>query len=294
MAPITDDTGTWLGELRVSGVQGDAALARLQADAAMLASLTVLEGEVENLAEALAETEDQLLALYELNKADSARLDIDRLLHRLVQQAVRLVKAHAAFVVLATPAKVVRSPGLAVPEPCLIELFERVRQTGSEILLCSTELSIGSMNGKGNLFVIPLPLRERREIVAAFGLWLNRPASALSPDLKLVRSIAEQAGSQLEIALLHEQLVAQARLQTEMELAHTVQLGLLPQQSPTIAGLDVYGALRPAFQVGGDFFDYIISDETTGQPFTFVVGDVSGKGLSAALLMAMTRTNLRN
>lgn len=294
MAPIIDDTGAWLGELRVSGVKGDAALARLQADAALLASLTILEGEVESLADALAETEDQLLALCELNEPDSDRLDIDRLLYRLVKQAMRLVKADAAFVVLTTPLKVVCSPGLTIPEPYLIALFERVRRVGSELLLSSAEFSFSPTNGTGNLFVAPLPLRERREIVAVLGLWLNRPASDLSPDLKLARSITEQAGAQLEIALLHEQLVAQARLQTEMELARRVQLGLLPQRSPTIAGLDIYGALRPALQVGGDFFDYIAPSGVTSRPFTFVVGDVSGKGLSAALLMAMTRTNLRS
>lgn len=294
MAPIIDDTGDWLGELRVSGVQGDAALARLQADAALLASLTILEGEVENLADALAETEDQLLALYELNKSNADQLDIDRLLHRLVEQAMRLVKADAAFVVLTAPAKVICSPGLTVPEPCLIALFERVRQAGSELLLSGAELSSSPWHDKGNLFVVPLLLRERREIVAAFGLWLNRPASDLSPDLKLARSITEQAGVQLEIALSHAQLVAQARLHTEIELARRVQLGLLPQRSPLIAGLDIYGALRSALQVGGDFFDYIVPGGAASQPFTFVVGDVSGKGLPAALLMAMTRIDLRS
>ncbi|MCL6511268.1 MAG: PP2C family protein-serine/threonine phosphatase [Anaerolineae bacterium] len=294
MAPIVDDAGNRLGELWVDGVQGDAVLARLQADAALLASLTTLEDEVESLADALAETEDQLLALYELNKVDSGRLDIDRLLHGLVQQAMRLVKADAAFVVLTTPSRIVRSPGLTTPDPCLIQLFERVRKAGSEILLRDTALAFGRTNGKGNVFIVPLPLRERCEIIAALGLWLDRPASTLSPALKLARSIAEQAGAQLEIVLLHEQLVAQARLQTEMELARMVQVSLLPQRSPVVRGLDIYGTLQPALHVGGDFFDYIVPDDANGRPFTFVVGDVSGKGLPAALLMAMTRTNLRS
>ena len=56
---------------------------------------------------------------------------------------------------------------------------------------------------------------------------------------------------------------------------------------------DIHGVCRPALQVGGDFYDYFVSAKTIGRPFTFAVGDVSGKGLSAALLMAMTRTNLR-
>lgn len=260
--------------------------------AELLASLATLEGEVESLAEALAETEDQLLALYELNKADPGRLDIDRLLQRLVRQAMRLVKAGAAFAVL-SPARVACSSPPLAPEQSLIELFERVQAAGGELLLRGADLPFGAPDGEGNLFIAPLPFHERPEIVAVLGLWLNRPAAALSPDLKLARSIAEQAGAQLEIALLHEQLVAQARLQAEMDLARAVQLDLLPRRSPAVAGLDVYGVSQPALQVGGDFFDYFVSSRAAGRPFTFAVGDVSGKGLSAALLMAMTRTNLR-
>ena len=63
----------------------------------------------------MAETEDQLLALYELTKADPGQLDIDRLLNNLVRQAVRLVKADGAFAVF-TPSCVVRSPALLAPD----------------------------------------------------------------------------------------------------------------------------------------------------------------------------------
>ena len=292
VAPVPGEAGALQGELRVTGVQGTAAQARLEADAALLASLATLDGEVDSLADALAETEDQLLALYELTKADPGRLDIDRLLNNLVRQAVRLVKADAAFAVLA-PSRVVRSPALLAPDHTLLEIFERVRASGGEMLLSAADLSLSGPSSEANLFVVPLPFRERPNVVAALGLWLNLPAAALSPTLKLARSIAEQAGAQLEIALLHEQLVAQARLQAEMELARQVQLDLLPHRSPDIAGLDIHGVSRPALQVGGDFYDYFVSAKTIGRPFTFAVGDVSGKGLSAALLMAMTRTNLR-
>ena len=161
------------------------------------------------------------------------------------------------------------------------------------MLLSAADLSLSGPSSEANLFVVPLPFREQPNVMAALGLWLNLPAAALSPTLKLARSIAEQAGAQLEIAVLHEQLVAQARLQAEMELARQVQLDLLPHRTPSVAGLDIHGVSRPALQVGGDFYDYFVSAKTIGRPFTFAVGDVSGKGLSAALLMAMTRTNLR-
>lgn len=76
-----------------------------------------------------------------------------------------------------------------------------------------------------------------------------------------------------------------------MALARRVQMHLLPQRPPAVTGLDVYARTLPALEVGGDFYDLL---NTPGGPYAFVVGDVSGKGISAALIMAMTRTVLRS
>jgi sigma-B regulation protein RsbU (phosphoserine phosphatase) len=76
-----------------------------------------------------------------------------------------------------------------------------------------------------------------------------------------------------------------------MQLAQSVQLNLLPQRPPGVMGLDLWAASHPASTVGGDFYDFILRPD---QSLTFTVGDVSGKGMPAALLMAMTRTVIRN
>jgi sigma-B regulation protein RsbU (phosphoserine phosphatase) len=85
------------------------------------------------------------------------------------------------------------------------------------------------------------------------------------------------------------ELVVQARLKTEMDMAAKIQLQLLPQQFPHINGLDIYAHSYPAEQVGGDFYDFSAYKD---RPFVFAIGDVSGKGLPAALFMTMTRTVL--
>jgi sigma-B regulation protein RsbU (phosphoserine phosphatase) len=115
-----------------------------------------------------------------------------------------------------------------------------------------------------------------------------------SPEIKLAHAIAEQAGSQIENVLLHEETVAQARLETEMVLARSVQKRLLPNRAPSVPGLVLHGRTVPALQVGGDFYDFITTPAQGTRLCTFAVGDVSGKGLSAALVMAMTRTVLRS
>lgn len=81
-----------------------------------------------------------------------------------------------------------------------------------------------------------------------------------------------------------------ARLKNEMTLARRVQFSLQPKMPPSVPGLDLWGVSQPAYHVGGDFFDFVARP---GQPFTFFIGDVSGMGLPAALLMTMTRAILK-
>ncbi|MDV7391051.1 PP2C family protein-serine/threonine phosphatase, partial [Arthrospira platensis SPKY1] len=139
-----------------------------------------------------------------------------------------------------------------------------------------------------NLLLFPLHIRGVRR--AALGL-LNKVGSEfLTPDEKLVEAISQHVAARIENLLLYNQMLDQTRLQTEMELAQRVQSNLLPRQVPQISGLDLWATSRPAHQVGGDFYDFL---DRPGRPFAFAVGDISGKGLPAALLMAMTRMVIR-
>lgn len=299
-AIVYSPDGDAVGEVRVAGLVGHVAQSRLEADAMLLTSLSGMEEEVDGLAEALGDSQDQLLALYELTRAGSSSLDIDKLLRALVRQAARLVKADAAFAVL-IPSQVMQYPAPFAGDDQLLALFERVVANGGELLLNARDLDGIAALDSGSVFLAPLPQRDRPGIVAALGLWLDRPAAELSPDLKLARSIAEQAGAQLEIALMHQELLSQVRLQAEMELARQVQMGLLPRRAPNVEGISAFGESRPALRVGGDFYDFYPASSASADksvpaarlPMTFAVGDISGKGMPAALLMAMTRTTLR-
>jgi serine phosphatase RsbU (regulator of sigma subunit) len=76
----------------------------------------------------------------------------------------------------------------------------------------------------------------------------------------------------------------------DVELAAQVQRMFLPSGTPTIAGLEIAGMMRPFRSVGGDYYDYMPIDANTIQ---IVIGDVSGKGVSAALLMSATAAAMR-
>jgi sigma-B regulation protein RsbU (phosphoserine phosphatase) len=138
--------------------------------------------------------------------------------------------------------------------------------------------------------VLVAPMELRGEQTAALGV-LNRPGRPFaSPDLKLVRTLADQAAARIENVLLHAEAVERARFDAEMQLAQRVQMRLQPTSTPAVQGLQAWARSRPALEVGGDFFDLILRPDGS---FVMVVGDVSGKGMPSALLMAMTRTVLR-
>lgn len=113
-------------------------------------------------------------------------------------------------------------------------------------------------------------------------------------DLQLLSAVAAQTGLALENAHLTESIrkeVAQReRLDRELEIARDVQQRLFPQKLPQVNGLDFSGYCRPAQGVGGDYYDFI--HLATGS-LGIAVGDVSGKGIAAALMMASLQASLR-
>lgn len=92
---------------------------------------------------------------------------------------------------------------------------------------------------------------------------------------------------------LTEATAIKERMQSELRIAHDIQMGIIPKIFPPFPDrteFDIYGILEPAREVGGDFYDFFFMDD---ERFCFVAGDVSGKGVPASLLMAITRTMIR-
>jgi len=91
-------------------------------------------------------------------------------------------------------------------------------------------------------------------------------------------------------SIVHTLVREHDKQKRELEIARDVQERLFPQDYPAVAGLQYAGACRPAFEVGGDYYDFIRFSETD---LGIAIGDVSGKGISASLLMATLRAYLR-
>jgi len=110
-------------------------------------------------------------------------------------------------------------------------------------------------------------------------------------DRELVRAAAQQAAVAIDYTKLIGRVAEQEAMKRELDIARDVQAGLLPQKRPSIAGLDYDGTCRMAREVGGDYFDFL--DLGEGR-LGLALGDISGKGVSAALLMASLQAFLRS
>lgn len=134
-----------------------------------------------------------------------------------------------------------------------------------------------------SIMCVPL-LNRRQEAFAVIQLnSLDGLATFTQDDLGMLASLGGQIGLAIENARLHGELVAQRDLQRELDFAMQVQLGFLPSQPPDVPHFEFFDHYEAAQRVGGDYFDYVQLPEGR---IAVTVGDVAGKGVPAALLMA--------
>jgi serine phosphatase RsbU (regulator of sigma subunit) len=140
-------------------------------------------------------------------------------------------------------------------------------------------------------FVIA-PIRGFESAEPIGGIYLSRRwrPNAVDSLLPAVQSLAAQISSALEGARAYAQTLAHQRVEQELALAWRIQASFLPHELPHIPGWQLAATLKPAREASGDFYDVI---PLPNGRFGILVADVSGKGMGAALYMALSRTLLR-
>jgi sigma-B regulation protein RsbU (phosphoserine phosphatase) len=140
-----------------------------------------------------------------------------------------------------------------------------------------------------------LPLSVKEKLLGIISLGEKRSEAPYSgTDLRLLKSVAVQTGLALANAQLTSAMALEvarsAKMSREVEIAREVQERLFPQRMPNVPGLDCCGRCRTALGVGGDYYDFLaLPDGRLG----VALGDVSGKGIAAALTMASLQASLR-
>jgi sigma-B regulation protein RsbU (phosphoserine phosphatase) len=138
--------------------------------------------------------------------------------------------------------------------------------------------------------VLVLPLRTAEgNVIGAFQA-LNKPGGFSESDVALLGLAGSYSAAAIETQMLRKEAEKTRMFLHELEIARDVQAGLLPQQPPRIESLDCAAFCRPAKFVGGDYYDFI---QTPNGALAFTLGDVSGKGIPAAVLMASIHASLR-
>jgi sigma-B regulation protein RsbU (phosphoserine phosphatase) len=244
-------------------------------------------------------------------------VDTERLLNELHQHVVSIVDARQ---VLETVANRVSE---ALHVPCVAALVPvNGHFIAAHSIGCSAQavlpgdgviakhLSLGTQNISLLRAIVPehelaelhrlstellLPLAKQNRLLGILSLGPKQSEEPYSPaDLRLLESVAVHTGLALENSRLTsafaEEAAQRERIHREIEIAREVQERLLPRDCPHVTGLDYAGHCRPALTIGGDYYDYI---QTPSGEMGFALGDIAGKGVPAALLMASLQASLR-
>jgi serine phosphatase RsbU (regulator of sigma subunit) len=118
---------------------------------------------------------------------------------------------------------------------------------------------------------------------------LQRAASFGEEDLRILTALANVAAAKIENVRLLEESLEKRRMEEDMRMAAEIQNGLLPESAPHVPGYGLVGSNRPCRTVGGDYYDFTFEEGR----LLLALGDVSGKGTGAALLMTVLRAAVR-
>ena len=188
------------------------------------------------------------------------------------------------------------SLGVVVPED---ELFAALKALTLELALIGAIgfillfLVIVFISGK---MTRPISaLADKTVEIAKGNLDIDLPVSKSNDEIGDLTTSFENMRSALKeyIVDLKETTAIKERIESELKIAHTIQMSFLPKHFPPFPEkqeFDIYAALIPAKEVGGDLYDFFLLDD---RHLFFSIGDVSGKGVPAALFMAVTKTLMK-
>ncbi len=137
-----------------------------------------------------------------------------------------------------------------------------------------------------------VPLKARGQTLGVIQVInkLNPPYRFTREELEMLLTIASSAAVAVDTARMHRFIIQKETLERDLSLAREVQQSFLPGQPPRLPGYDLDALSRPALEIGGDFYNFFqLPDERIG----IVLGDVSGKGIAAALFMARLTSDIQ-
>ncbi len=137
-----------------------------------------------------------------------------------------------------------------------------------------------------------VPLIVDGESIGTLVVNTRQPRLLDDNELGFLRLLANQAAIALQTARLHQEDVKLHRIEEELTIGKQIQLSMLPECCPVVAGWEIEAFYKAARQVGGDFYDFFYLPKSPNR-LGMVIADVSDKGIPAAIFMALSRTLIR-
>lgn len=262
-----------------------------------------LRADVDSLSVELLSRYEEITLLYDLAKDLGVVLDIDQAAQTVLARSMQVVPAQLGLVLVGPSAaelRIVAEERLRDEDGRHCELALQAAEMavvlGRQVLVNAGErLPVNGEPVPNPVLVAPLPAIEaiagRSPTVGAVVFVGHANAHRFSAgEAKLSEVVAQQLGQGITNAGVIAQLREIERLESELELAASIQRSLLPRRTPPVARGSFAARCLPATQVGGDYFDFVPGMDGL---ISFLVADVSGHGLGPGLIMAMTRSVLR-
>jgi len=254
--------------------------------------------------------EERLALLLDIARRSRGTLDLGEILDRLLDAVGGVVEFDAAGVFALSETLAGDGPRPAGRIAAVARRGYLERPVAEDRMLSGAEGLVGHAIRTGESLLVPnvrsdpryvmgrretlseivVPIRVDGRAVAALDVESDRLGAYGPRDLERLEFFAEAAAMALEKALLHQRLVQLEQIDVQLRLAREVQRGLLPQDPPPLEGWQIAGLCRPSLELGGDLYDEF---PLAGGGRGLVVGDVAGKGVPAALIMATFRAFLR-
>ncbi|MDT8304862.1 MAG: SpoIIE family protein phosphatase [Anaerolineae bacterium] len=314
--PLRSSTGEALGILNVAAPAWDAFSPR------SLALLTNVGGQMgvalerARLFDLLEErrVHEQALLLDFSNQL-LGRLDLEDLLHLLVEEVMRLLQVDACAVLLPDEEapEYLRFSAAAGWRSDPVAAGRRVPaddRSGSGMVMRTQEPIVLAdarpqeqapwmadwLPAEEFLSAAMVPLVADGRSIGSLVVDQRSPRHLQEDEVRFLRLMANQAALAIEKARLHHEEIQRHRLEEELSVARQIQLSMLPNTAPVLPGWEIAAHYEAAQQVGGDFYDFfwVSRQQPADKKFAMVVADVTGKGVPAALFMALSRTTIRN
>jgi serine phosphatase RsbU (regulator of sigma subunit)/pSer/pThr/pTyr-binding forkhead associated (FHA) protein len=249
---------------------------------------------------------EKLRSLLEISGILSKTLDLNELLPKIVDCLFHLFKqADRAFLILAEDQprrllpKVVKTRrqqdetsarfSRSIVNKCLETSQAFLSDDASQDNRLSTSQSVADFRIR-SVMCAPMVTGEGKPFGVIQLDTQDRAKKFTKSDLELLCGVANQAAIALDNVRMHQEAVEQERVKRDLQLANEVLMTCLPQKQPELPGYDFHAFYRPAYLVGGDYYDFI---PLPPHRLLMALGDVAGKGMPAALLVTKLTSEAR-